>query len=171
MSQAAPPGWYADPQAFPGSQQQRWWDGTRWTEHVHAAAAPPPSDSPFGDAAGRPGAQARQWAMAAHLSALLGLVIGFNFVGPLVVYLAKKDDDPFIRRQAAEALNFNLSAFIYAVVGGVVLVVLILLIVGLVLIPVAIAAAVAWLVLVILAGIKANAGEDYRYPLTIRFVN
>ena len=154
MSQTPPPGWYANPHGA----GQRWWDGTAWTEHVQT-----PTPTSTGDA--------RTWAMAAHLSALVSLAIGFTFVGPLIVYLVKRDDDPFVRQQAAEALNFNLSALIYAVVGSVVLFVGILLIVGVVLVPIAIAAAIAWLVLVILASVKASKGEPYRYPLTIRFVD
>jgi uncharacterized Tic20 family protein len=114
--------------------------------------------------------EARNWAMIAHLSALIGLVIGFSFLGPLLVYLVKKDD-PYVRAHAAEALNFNLSAFIYAIVGGFVLVILILLIVGLLLLPLAIVAVVAWIVLVVIAGAKAGKGEAYRYPVTIRFVS
>jgi uncharacterized Tic20 family protein len=118
----------------------------------------------------QPGQDARTWAMLAHLSALIALIVGFVFVGPLVVYLVKKDD-PFVRRHAAEALNFNLSVTLYAIVGGFVMVILIIFLVGLLLIPLAIAAGVAWFVLVIVAGVKANNGEDYRYPLTIRFVS
>ena len=115
--------------------------------------------------------ESRNWAMLAHLSALIALVVGFSFLGPLAVYLLKRDEDPFVRAHAAEALNFNLSVLIYAFVGGLILVLLILLIVGLILIPLAIAAAIAWIVLVVIAGVKASQGEPYRYPLTIRFVS
>jgi uncharacterized Tic20 family protein len=161
-----PPGWYPDPNV-PGGQ--RWWDGTQWTDHV-AAPAPPPPAGPGAGTAAPAASDSRTWAMAAHLSALIGLVIGFSFLGPLVVYLVRRDD-AYVRAHAAEALNFNLSVLIYAIVGGFVLVILILLVVGLLLIPFAIAAAVAWLVLVVLAGVKASKGEMYRYPLTIRFVS
>ena len=156
------PGWYPDPNA-PGGQ--RWWDGSQWTSHVQAAAAVPPQ-SP----ATSSGEASNNWAMAAHLSALVAAFVGFAFLGPLVVYLARRED-PYVRAHAAEALNFNLSVLIYAVVGGAILFVLIILVVGLVLIPLVIAAAVAWVVLVVLAGIKASKGEAYRYPLTIRFVS
>ena len=71
----------------------------------------------------------RTWAVAAHLSALLSLFVGFPFVGPLVVYLVKRDD-PFVRRHAAEALNFNLSVFLYLVVGGIATFVLIFFVVA-----------------------------------------
>ena len=157
----ASPGWYPDPNA---AGAQRWWDGSQWTDHVQTPAAP------VGTAAQGTSSDARSWAMAAHLSALIGLLIGFSFIGPLVVYLARRED-PYVRGHAAEALNFNLSVLIYAVVGGLVLLILILLIVGIVLIPLAIAAGVAWVVLVVVAGIKASRGESYRYPLTIRFVS
>jgi hypothetical protein len=113
---------------------------------------------------------ARQWAMFAHLSALLGLIIGFNFLGPLIIYLVKRDDDPFIRDQAAEALNFNLSAFIYLISLSIVTFILIFVLVGLLLLPVLAGVVIAWVVFVIIGATRANGGETYRYPLTIRFV-
>ncbi len=114
---------------------------------------------------------ARQWAMFAHLSALLGLVIGLPFVGPLVIYLAKKDDHPFIADQAREALNFNLSVFIYLIVGTIAAVILTLILIGILLFFVLFGIAIAWIVLTIVAAVKANGGEAYRYPLTIRMVS
>ena len=152
----ASPGWYPDPER-PG--QQRYWDGVQWVGQPAPIVAQRPASDP------------RQWAMFAHLSALAGLVIGFNFLGPLIIYLVKRDDDPYVRDQAAEALNFNLSVFIYLVAGGIVTFVLILLIVGLLLLPLLAAAVIAWLVLVIVAAVKASNGQVYRYPLTIRFVS
>jgi uncharacterized protein len=102
--------------------------------------------------------------MLAHLSALAGLVIGLNWLGPLIVYLVKKDEHPFIADQSREALNFNLSVFIYIIASAI----LIILVVGLLLLP---AVAIAWLVLTIIAAVRANNGEPYRYPLTIRLVS
>jgi len=102
--------------------------------------------------------------MIAHLSALAGLIIGLNWLGPLLVYLVKKDEHPFIADQSREALNFNLSEFIYIIVSAI----LIILVVGLLLLP---AVAIAWLILTIIAAIRANNGEPYRYPLTIRLVS
>jgi uncharacterized Tic20 family protein len=164
------PGWYPDPNA-PGTQ--RWWDGTQWTTHTAPGAPAPPYGAPAPYAPRQPMSpeQSRQWAMLAHLSALAGyLVGGLAFLGPLVVYMIKKDEDAFVADQAREALNFNLSVLLYLVVLGVVTFVLIILIVGLLLIPVILAVVIAHLVLVIIAGIQANKGIAYRYPLTIRFV-
>ena len=154
-----PAGWYADP-SDPSSR--RYWDGARWTDAMSSAVPPAGPHNARDDS--------RTWAIAAHLSALLSLVIGFSFVGPLVIYLAKKDD-PFVRRHAAEALNFNLSVLLYAIVLGIATFVLIFFVVGLALIPVLILGFLAWLVLVCLAAAKAGQGEEYRYPLTLRLVN
>ena len=155
---AAAPGWYPDPE---GSGTLRYWDGTRWTDALSSAVPP----------AGPPTARAdtRTWALAAHLSALLCLFIGFPFVGPLVVYLVKRDD-PFVRRHAAEALNFNLSVMLYAIALGIATIVGLLFIVGLLLLPLFLVLAIVWIVFLCLAAAKAGQGEEYRYPLTIRFV-
>jgi uncharacterized Tic20 family protein len=127
-------------------------------------AAPPPAWSPAGPPSPAAAeANARQWAMIAHLSALAGLIIGLNWLGPLIVYLVKKDEHPFIADQSREALNFNLSVFIYIIASAI----LIIVVIGIVLLPVV---AIAWLVLTIMAAVRANNGESYRYPLTIRLV-
>jgi uncharacterized protein len=127
-------------------------------------AAPPPAWSPAGPPSpAAADANARQWAMIAHLSALAGLVIGLNWLGPLIVYLVKKDEHPFIADQSREALNFNLSVFLYLIASAI----LIILVIGIIMLPVV---AIAWLVLTIIAAVRANNGESYRYPLTIRLV-
>jgi uncharacterized Tic20 family protein len=155
---AASAGWYPDPS---GSGSLRYWDGSRWTDAL-SAAVPPASPFVSRD-------DARHWALTAHLSALLSLVVGLPFIGPLVVYLVKKDD-PFVRRHAAEALNFNLSFLLYGVVLGFVTLILLLIVVGVLLIPLFLVLGVVWLVCICLAATKAGQGGEYRYPLTIRFV-
>lgn len=93
----------------------------------------------------------------------MGAWLALAFLGPLVVWLVKRDDHPFIEMHAKEALNFNLSVLVYTVVGGVLVFVLI----G---IPLLIAIGVAWLVLTSIAAVRASNGEPYRYPLSIRLV-
>jgi uncharacterized Tic20 family protein len=110
------------------------------------------------------------WALAAHLSALASLIVGFPFIGPLIIYLIKKEN-PFIRRHAAEALNFNLSITLYGLVLGFVTVILLFVVVGVLLIPLFFVLAIVWIVFIVMATLAASRGEEYRYPLTIRFVN
>ncbi|MGH8052785.1 MAG: DUF4870 domain-containing protein [Stenotrophomonas sp.] len=126
---------------------------------------PPPP--PVGDAS----SEERQWAMFGHLSALTGVVTGGvgNIVGPLVIWLVKKDTMSFAADQAKEALNFNITLAIVAL-ALVVLSVVTLGIGLIVVIPLSIALGVAWLVLTIMAGIKANEGVTYRYPFTLRLI-
>jgi len=109
--------------------------------------------------------KARQWAMICHLVALVGLLgngIGF-LLGPLVVWLVKRHDDPFIDEQGKEAVNFQITMLIAALVSGVLIFVLI----G---IPLLIVVAILTIVFPIIAAVKANQGEHYRYPLSIRMI-
>ncbi len=120
---------------------------------------------------GEVSSEERQWAMFGHLSALSGVVTGGvgNIVGPLVIWLVKKDTMSFASEQAKEALNFNITLLIIGLALTVLSVVTLGL--GLILvIPLAIALGVAWLVLTIMAGIKANEGVAYRYPFTLRLI-
>ena len=106
----------------------------------------------------------RNTAVAAHLSTFAGLVVPFgSVIGPLAVWLTRRDRDPFIDQAGREALNFGISIAIY---GSLVLVAALMLI-G---IPVLIAGVVAWVVLASLAAVKASQGQSYRYPLTMRLV-
>ncbi len=109
--------------------------------------------------------QARVWGMLCHLTALIGLTgipLG-NILGPLLVWLFKKKDYPFVDQQGREALNFQLSMTIYAIVAALA----ILLRLGIVLFFIL---ACINALLVIIAGLRANTGEPYRYPFTIRFI-
>jgi uncharacterized Tic20 family protein len=100
----------------------------------------------------------RLWAMLAHLG---GLVLGF--LASLIVLLVQGEKSAFVRRQAVEALNFQITLLIASIVSFVLLFVLI----GFILLPVVL---IGGLVLMIVAGVKANAGEDYRYPVNLRLV-
>lgn len=155
----AMPVWYRDPG---GSGSLRYWDGSRWTDAM-SCAVPPAGPHVSRD-------DTRHWALAAHLSALLSLVVGLPFIGPLVVYLVKRDD-PFVRRHAAEALSFNLSVLLYGVVIGFVALMLhFLVVVGVLLVALFLVLAVLWIVCICLAAARAGQGAEYRYPLTIRLV-
>jgi uncharacterized Tic20 family protein len=104
--------------------------------------------------------------MLCHLTAfaaLIGIPFG-NIIGPLVIWLIKRDEFPLVDDQGKESLNFQISATIYAIVSAV----LILVIVGIFLL---IALAIFWLVVVIIGCLRANQGERFRYPLTIRFIS
>lgn len=106
----------------------------------------------------------RMWGMLCHLSALSGLIIPFgNLIGPLVVYSLKKDEYTFVADQGKESLNFQISILIYLMISGIA----VLLLVGiffLLFVP------FIAIVLTVLAGVRANDGEYYRYPFCIRFI-
>jgi uncharacterized Tic20 family protein len=122
------------------------------------------SDTP----AGTNDKEQRNWAMLAHLSALLAFatVIG-GIVAPLIIWLIRKDDMSFAAAQAKEALNFQITVYLIAL--G-----LWLTFVTVILIPVAVLAlavlAVADIVLIIVAAIKVNEGIPYRYPFNLRLI-
>jgi len=135
---------------------------------------PPASGDPA--SAGFPPAEQRQWAMFAHLSALLGAILtgafggGWGcFIGPLIIWLLKKDTMPFVDDQAKEALNFNITVAI-AFLALLVLTVLTLGIGMILTIPLWIIIGIFWLVFTIIAGIKANEGVRYRYPFALRLI-
>jgi uncharacterized protein len=105
----------------------------------------------------------RNWAMGAHLSAFIAAYIALGFLGPLVVLLVRGDRSQFVRQHAVEALNFNLTVLIYIVISVILAIVLI----GLLML---VALGILYIVAVILGAVRASSGEQYRYPLTIRFV-
>jgi uncharacterized Tic20 family protein len=103
------------------------------------------------------------------LSALVGVPFG-HVVGPLIVWLMKKDEFPEVDAHGKESLNFQISISIYFIVVGIMTVVLSIILIGLIGIPILIGMAIAWIVLVIVASVKANEGGFYKYPATIRFL-
>lgn len=106
----------------------------------------------------------RTWGMLCHISSFAGLVIPFgNILGPLVVWMIKKDQSWFVNDQGKEAINFQISLTIYGIIAAVLMLVLI----GFFLL---IALGLAWIILTIIAAMKANEGVSYRYPLTIRLL-
>ena len=126
-------------------------------EQPQAAGESPPGKETNKDA--------RMWAMISHLAALAGIVVPAIgcVVGPLVIWQIKKEEFPFVDDQGKEAVNFQISILIYAIVAAL----LIFACVGIVLLP---AVYIFDLIFLLIAAVKANDGEKYRYPLTIRFI-
>jgi len=110
----------------------------------------------------------RLWGALAHLSALTMYFSGIGFVvGPLIVWLLKRDDSPFIREEAREALNFNISVAIYYACAA-------LLCITIILIPLvwilAILLHIFHVVCIVVGGVRAYEGRPFRYPLNLNLV-
>ena len=161
--------------------------GTALTAGPGAGGATPPPPNPGAPGWAQPqphpsgiSSELRGWAITAHLG---GLVVGlataavFGFVGPLLVWLFKRDEHPFTDHHAKESLNFQLTVLLVLVLSVALAIPALIfgvltLGIGLVLLGVlAVVAAVAWVVLPIIGAVKASNGEGYRYPLTIRFIS
>lgn len=107
----------------------------------------------------------RNWGMFCHLAALAGLIIPLgNLIGPLVVWLIKRNESSYVDAQGKESLNFQISMTIYAIVAAF----LVLVLIGIVLL---IAVYVVNFILVIVASVNISSGKPYRYPLAIRFLH
>src|SRR5437762_11700386 len=103
----------------------------------------------------------RTWGMLAHLSALVGLVIPLvgNVLGPLLVSIARSDQSVFVAAHAKEALNFNISVTLAALVCTLLMLVFVGFLLGS-------ALCIAWLVLTLIAATKAGEAAAYRYPVS-----
>lgn len=107
----------------------------------------------------------RTYGMLCHLAAFCGLIIPLgSIIGPLAVWLIKKNTSSYIDHHGRESLNFQISIVIYGIASAL------LLFAWGIGILLAIAAGIFWFVMTIIACIKANDGVEYRYPLTIRFL-
>ena len=107
----------------------------------------------------------RKWAMFAHIGTFSSMFIPLgNFIAPIVIWQLKKDESEFVVDQAKEALNFQITVLIYALLSFLLVFIFIgfFLLFGLVIFS---------LVVVIVAGVKANDGEYYRYPMCIRLIS
>ena len=120
------------------------------------SAAEAPTGAPEGD---------KTMAMLCHLLSFVGFIgipLG-NILGPLVLWLIKKDQDALVDATGKEVLNFQISAFIY----GIVCALLFFVFIGVILLPILIIMVVVY---TIIGAMKANEGQLYRYPFTIRFI-
>jgi uncharacterized Tic20 family protein len=107
----------------------------------------------------------RTFGMLCHLAALAGFVFPLgNIIGPLIVWAIKKDQYPWVDQHGKESLNFQISMTIYLFISAIMIIILI----GIFFL---VALGIINLVFIILASVKANNGEDFSYPLAIRFFN
>ena len=119
-------------------------------------------------------AEEKQWGMFAHLSIVVATAVGgMIFLGPLIIWLIKKDQSEFIKDQGREALNFSLNILLAMFVVGVAGIPFTLLTGGLGVFlvgPLLAGLGALAIIMPIIGGVKANAGEAYHYPFIIRFV-
>ena len=123
----------------------------------------PPQQPPYGGPAAAPQpmspADEKLWATLVHIGGIF-----FNFIPALIGYLLLKDRGPFVRAHTTAALNFQLTMLIGYVVGSILTIVFI----GVLIL---IAVGILSLVFSIIAALKANQGEFYTYPLSIKFIS
>ena len=123
-----------------------------------AAPAPPPPPASEPPPAEGLSSEEKSWAMGCHLIALIT-----SFVGPLILWLIKREGNPFVDEQGKEALNFQLTVLLAVFVSKV----LCFLLIAFVLLPVI---GVLHIVFVIIATTRVNNGEHYRYPVCLRLI-
>ncbi|HEY1683455.1 MAG TPA: DUF4870 domain-containing protein [Tepidisphaeraceae bacterium] len=127
-------------------------------------AAPPPPPMSYAAVELEPNPDARLWGMLCHLFGLAGFVIPFgNIIGPLVAWLIKKDQYPFVDDQGKEAINFHITMAIALVCAAL----LMFVVIGFFLLPIL---ALIGLIFSIIGGLEANKGRRYRYPFAIRLI-
>lgn len=110
----------------------------------------------------------RLWAMLAHFSAFAMYFTGIGyFLGPLIVWLIKRDGHPFVDDQGKEALNFQITITLIFITAVLLCFTIIGMVIG---VPVLLGLHLYQIVCIIIAGIKASDGVAFRYPLTIRLI-
>jgi len=111
-----------------------------------------------------PSKDERTWAMLSHFSALCMFIFPLgNILAPLIIWLIKKEEMSFVEDQAKEVLNFQISMTIYLLISGILCFILI----G---IPFVIGLVIFNVIITIIAGIKANDGKSYQYPINLRLI-
>ncbi len=119
-------------------------------------------------------AQERMWAMWCHLAAFAGWLVPIgSILGPLVIWLTKKQEYPLVDREGKKALNFQITTLICFVLFFIVFFVAAFTetaVFAIVAVIVGLALGISWLVLVILAAVRTNDGKDFSYPVSIRFL-
>jgi hypothetical protein len=126
---------------------------------------PPPANTPS------PEQQARTWNMWCHLSALAGLLFPFgNVLGPLIVWQVKKQEFPSVETHGKASLNFQITVAIAEVASIILGFILSFICIGFLLFFVTFAVVIAGVVFAVIAGIKANDGQEYKYPWSLTLV-
>lgn len=110
-----------------------------------------------------PSSDEKTWAMLCHLGGLVHFIPFGQIIAPMIIWLIKKDEMPFVDDQGKEALNFQISMLIYYLIC----IPLIFIVVGIFLL---IMLGILNLILVIIAAVKAGQGVAFRYPLSLNLV-
>ena len=106
----------------------------------------------------------KNWAMFCHIGVFVGFIIPFgNLIAPLVLWLMKKDEMPFVDYHGKEVVNFQLTMLIAVAVSWL----LIFIVIGFLLLAVV---GVFVLIVTVIGIVKTSQGAYYRYPLSIRFI-
>ena len=147
-STGAAPGWYPVDQ-----WSQRYWDGYEWTNHV----APLGLGGGVAPSSGVTTNEQRTYALFMHLGSLFA-----GFLVPLIMWLIKREESPFIDDHGKQLMNWNISLVIYFVAS----VLLVLVVIGILLIPILI---LLHLIFSIMGAVASNRGDLYRYPIAIPF--
>jgi uncharacterized Tic20 family protein len=127
---------------------------------------PSPMESPSSSNAGE-----RQWAIGIHLSGLLGFAGPhfLNVIGPLIIWLLKKQDSSYLNAVGKRVVNFQISYSLYGFAAATLIGLLWWIVIGLFLIPLYVIIAVAWLLFTIIGAVKESNGETYEFPYVIKF--
>ncbi len=114
----------------------------------------------------------RNWALASHIVSLLGYFIGFGeFIGPLIIWMVKRNESSFVAHHAKESLNFSLTQMLLLFISLAVFLPLCLIVIGIPLLIFSVSVLFIWhVVAAIIGAVRAGEGELYYYPLTIRFL-
>lgn len=140
---------------------------------------PPPIQPPSGQVPpyipppppGGSESEARMWNMWCHLSALAGFVVPFGqIIGPLIIWQIKKSEFPSVDIHGKASLNFQITVLIAIIAGVLAAFALLFFCIGYLLFPFVILVGFAGPVFAIIAGIKANNGEDFKYPWSLELV-
>ncbi|KPH62926.1 orotate phosphoribosyltransferase [Pseudoalteromonas porphyrae] len=106
----------------------------------------------------------RMWAMLCHLSALTGFIVPMgSIIGPLIVWLIKKDEMPLVAEHGRKSLNFQITMLIAYIVCFI----LMFAVIGVILLPLV---AIFSFIMVVVGAIKTNDGKEFNYPLSLNLI-